>query len=125
ARAIGCLGGSTTRGGDLRRELVDDLLADLVGGRRVLGEELPRPLAALAEPRLAVAEPGAAALQDPLLDAEVEDLAEQVDTLAEQDVELDLPERRGDLVLDDRRLGARPARLLAVLDAADPADVDA
>ena len=47
------------------------------------------------------------------------------DALAVVDVELRLAEGRGDLVLDDLDLGARPDDRFAVLQRRDPADVDA
>src|SRR3546814_5656081 len=47
-----------------------------------------------------IAEPGARFLDQPGLDAEVEDLADLRNALAVHDVEFDLLERRRDLVLD-------------------------
>ena len=72
-----------------------------------------------------VAEPGARLLDQAGLDAEVEDLADLGDALAVHDVELDLLERRRDLVLDDLHAGGVADDVVAVLDLAGAADVEA
>ena len=74
-------------------------------------------LAALAEALAVVGEPGAALLDDPVLDAEVEQVAFARDALAVHDVELGLAERRRHLVLDDLDARAAADDLIAVLDA--------
>ena len=81
-------------------------------------------LAALAEADAVEGEPGAGLLDDAGLDAEVDQFARLGDAFAVHDVELDLLERRSDLVLDhlDPRLVADD--LVAVLDRADAADVE-
>src|SRR5439155_966175 len=108
----------------LRGDMLQQRLLDLLRDLRVLLQELAGLVATLAEPRLAEADPGPRPLQHAGLDAEVEDLAQPVDALGKQDVELRLAERRRDLVLDHGRLGARSDRLFAVLDLADAPDVD-
>src|SRR5207249_4377744 len=82
-------------------------------------------LAALAEALLVEAEEGAALLDDPELDAHVEQPAVLGDALVVEDVELGDLERRRDLVLDDLHFDARADDLRALLDAVDPADVEA
>ncbi len=61
----------------------------------------------------------------PALDAEIDQLADLGDALAVHDVELDLLERRRDLVLDDLDAGLVADHLVALLDRADAADVEA
>src|SRR5690606_1874688 len=73
---------------------------DGVGDLGIVLEELPGILAPLPEPLAVVGEPGARLLDDAALDPEVEQLAGLGDALAVHDVELDLAERRGELVLD-------------------------
>ena len=60
----------------------------------------------------------------PGLGAEIEDLAELGDALAVHDVELDLLERRRQLVLDHLHPGGVADDLVAVLDLAGAADVE-
>src|SRR5690606_37111546 len=81
-------------------------------------------LAALAEADIAVGEPSAGLVDDVGLHAEIDQQPGMADPLVEHDVELGLPERRSDLVLDDLDAGAVPDLVLAVLDRADPADVE-
>ena len=82
-------------------------------------------LATLAEALRIVGEPGAGLLHHPGLDAEIDELAGLGHALAIHDVELDHLERRCQLVLHhlDARLVAD--HLVAVLDRADAADVEA
>ena len=94
------------------------------GELRVVLQELLRVLAALADPQVPVGEPGAGLLDELGLDAHVDELALARDALAVVDVELRLPEGRGDLVLDDLDLGSRADDRVAVLERGDPADVD-
>src|SRR5205085_7776765 len=82
-------------------------------------------LAALADPGRIVAEPAARLLDDAGLDPEIEDLADLGDALAIHDVELDLLERRRDLVLDDFDPRRVADDVVAVLDLAGAADVEA
>ena len=88
----------------------------------MLLQELLGIVAALTQTHLAVVEPRTALLHDTQLDAEVEDLAQLGDALAEHDVELCLTERGRDLVLDDLGAGAvaneRTGGVLQTLDAA-------
>ena len=88
-------------------------------------EELARVLAALPHALAVVGEPGAGLLDDAGLDAEIEQLAGLGDALAVHDVELDLPERRGQLVLDHFDAGLVADDFLALLDRADAADIEA
>src|SRR5690242_694844 len=84
-----------------------------------------RVVLALPDPLAVVAVPGAGFLDEVVVDAELDQLAFARGALAVEDLELGLPERRGDLVLDDldARLGADD--FLAALDRADAADVEA
>src|SRR3546814_17298445 len=72
-----------------------------------------------------IAEPGARFLDQPGLDAEVEDLADLRNALAVHDVEFDLLERRRDLVLDHLDPRRVADDLVAVLDLAGAAVVEA
>src|SRR5690606_5861532 len=82
-------------------------------------------LAALAEPLAIPGEPGAGLLDDAGLDAQIEQFAGLGDAFAIHDVELDLAEGRGQLVLDHFYPGLVAHDLLAVLEGADAADVEA
>src|SRR5690606_29265737 len=82
-------------------------------------------LAALADPGRVVGEPGAGLLHDPGLHAEIDQLAHLGDTLAIHDVELDLLEGRGHLVLDHLDAGLVADDLVALLDGAYAADIEA
>src|SRR5258708_6995941 len=82
-------------------------------------------LAALAEPLAVIGEPGAGFFDDAGLDAEVEDFAHLGDALAVHDVELDLLERRRQLVLHHLDAGGIADHLVALLDRADAAVIDA
>ena len=82
-------------------------------------------LAALADPNAVVAEPGARLLDQPGLDSEVEDFADLANAFAVHDVELDLLERRRDLVLDYLHAGRIADDVVAILDLAGAADVEA
>ena len=97
-------------------------------GRRRRGFALQEGLgvlAALAEALAVVGEPGAGLFDDAGLDAEIDQFADLGNALAIHDVELDLLERRRDLVLDDLDAGLVADDLLAILDRADAADVEA
>src|SRR5438067_2047252 len=102
-----------------------DRLLDRVRDPRIVLEELLGVLAPLPQPLAVIGEPGAALLDDAGLDAEVDEFAGLGDALAVHDVELDLLERWRELVLDhlDPRLVAD--HLVALLDGADAADVEA
>src|SRR4051812_39619503 len=78
-----------------------DLRLDLLGDFQVLVQVRLRVVAALAEPLVAVGEERAGLRDDRVLDPEVQDAARRGDPGAELDVELRLPERRGDLFLHD------------------------
>src|SRR5260370_23600451 len=97
-----------------------------LGGHVGIGlEEGLRVFAALAEALAVIREPGAGFLDDAGLDAEIEDLAHLGDALAIHDVELDLLERRRQLVLHHLDAGGVADHLVALLDRADAADVEA
>ena len=82
-------------------------------------------LAPLADALAVVGEPRAGFLDHAGAHAEVEQLAGLGDALAVHDVELDHPERRRHLVLDHLDPGLVADHLVAVLDLADAADVEA
>src|SRR4051812_22503228 len=98
---------------------------DRVGHVRVIPQELLGVLPALADALAVIAEPGARLLDDTGLHAEIEQLADLADALAIHDVELDLAERRRELVLRHLHPGLVADGLVAVLDAADPPDLHA
>src|SRR5690606_37074344 len=83
-----------------------------------------RVLAALPQALAVVGEPGARLLDHAGLDAQIEQFAGLGDAFAIHDIELDLAERRCQLVLDhlDARLVADD--LIALLDRADASDVE-
>jgi hypothetical protein len=91
----------------------------------VLAQVLARVVLALADLVAVVRVPRAGLLDDPVVDAELDDLAFARDALAVQDVEQRLAERRRDLVLDDLDARLVADDLLALLDRADAADVEA
>src|ERR1700694_671450 len=98
---------------------------DLRGHIRIGLEERLRVLAALAEPLAVIGEPGAGFLDDAGLDAEIENFSHLGDALAVHDVEFDLLERRRQLVLHHLDAGLVADHLVALLDGADAADVEA
>src|SRR5262245_32768482 len=102
-----------------------DFGLDLVAQRGVVAERVLGVVAPLAQPLALVRVPRAGLVDDLVLDADVDQLAEFRDPLAVHDVELGLSERRRDFVFDDFDLGAIPYDVLAVLDLRDPADVEA
>src|SRR6056297_4173510 len=102
-----------------------DLVLDRMGDLGMLLQEGLGVLAPLPDALVAVGEPRARLLDDTRLHPEVDKLASLRDALAVHDVELDLLERRGDLVLDDFHTGLVADHLVAVLDRADAADVEA
>src|SRR5439155_27379143 len=102
-----------------------DLVLDLLGHLGVLVEVALGVAAALPEPLVAVGEERPRLGHDVVLDAEVEQAARRRDPPAERHVELRLPERRGDLVLDHLHPDAVAQRLGAVLERLDAADVQA
>src|SRR5262245_5885378 len=90
----------------------------------VLAQEVARVLASLADALAVERVPGAGLLDDALLGGDVDQLAFLRDAGAIEDVELGLAERRRDLVLHDLHLRAAADHLVAVLDGAEPADVE-
>ncbi len=96
-----------------------------VGDAGIVPEKFLGVLAPLTETLAVVREPGAGLLHDTGLDAEVDQLAGLGDALAVHDVELDLLERRRQLVLDHLHAGLVADHLVALLDRADAADVEA
>src|SRR5829696_8355655 len=81
--------------------LLAHTLTDLDHDLRVLLQEALCVLAALTELFTLIGEPRAGLLDDRHLHTEVEQRTFTADALAVHDVELGLPERRCDLVLDD------------------------
>src|SRR5262245_11421105 len=90
----------------------------------IVAQELLRVLAPLPDARLSIGDPGAALLEELVVDPHVDEVAGPRDALPVHDVELGGAEGDGDLVLHDLELGAAADGLLALLDRADPADVD-
>src|SRR5580700_8118129 len=88
-------------------------------------EEAFGVLAALADALAVIGEPGAGFLHDAGLDAEIDQFAVLGDALPIHDVELDLLERRRQLVLDHFYAGLVADHLVALLDGADAADIEA
>src|SRR5687767_12434854 len=82
-------------------------------------------LAALPNALAVVGEPGAGFLHHAGLDAEIDEFAGLRYALAVHDVELDLLERRRQLVLHHLDSGLVADHLVALLDGADPADIEA
>src|SRR5205814_4343486 len=101
-----------------------DRVLDPPGDVGVLLEVELGVLPALADPHALIAEPGARFLDQSGLDPEVEDLADLGNALAVHDVELDLLERRSDLVLDDFDARRVADDIVAVLDLPGAADVE-
>src|SRR5206468_11002781 len=89
-----------------------------------LHDALPIFLAPLADALGLVGVPGARLLDDPLLDAGVEDRAGLRDALAVKNVELRLAERSRQLVLHHLDLRAHADGFRALLDRVLPADVE-
>src|SRR6266540_951630 len=102
-----------------------DFGLNFVAPRWVVAERVLSVVAPLAQPLALVREPCAGLVDDLVLDADVDQLAEPRYSLAIHDVELGFAERRRDLVLDDFDLGAIPYDVLAVLDLREAADVEA
>src|ERR671918_928480 len=116
--------GRQCRSGRLHAKRLVDLALDLARDIRVLAQVALHVVAALAQALVAVGEERAGLLDDPVLDPEVEDAALARDSGAVLDVELGLPERRGDLVLDDLDPNPVPNRLGALLEGLDTADIE-
>src|SRR6185312_13886484 len=111
--------------GDQDAGVLADLLLDRLGDLRILPEIFLGVLAALAAALAVVGEPRARLLDHARLVAEVDQLADLGNALAVHDVELDHLERRRDLVLHHLHAGLVADHVLAVLDRADAADVEA
>src|SRR5580698_10865197 len=88
-------------------------------------EEAFGVLAALADALAVIGEPGAGFFDDAGLDAEIDQFAVLGHAFAIHDVELDLLERRRQLVLDHFYARLIPDHLVAFLDGADAADIEA
>src|SRR5262245_11882581 len=116
-------GGGRLRFADTQRGA--DFGLDLVAHRGVVAERVLSVVASLAQPLALVREPRAGLVDDLVLDADVDQLAEPRYSLAIHDVELGFAERRRDLVFDDFDFSAIPYDVLAVLDLRDAADVEA
>src|SRR6202042_410647 len=105
-------------------ELLLDLLLDLVGQVRVLLQEVPGVLLALAELVALVGVPGPGLAHDRLFHAEVDQAALPADAHAVQDVELRGLERRAHLVLHDLDPGPVPDRVRTVLERLDTPNIE-
>src|ERR1017187_7954522 len=98
---------------------------DLRGDVLVFLQELLGVLPALADAFALVAEPRTRLLHQVSSDRQVEQVAFARDTFAIHHVELGFAERRCGLVLHDFYPGARAHHLVAILDGANSADIDA
>src|SRR5690606_5300314 len=108
-----------------RLELLAQLAFQAGGDLGVLAQVLARVVLALADALGAVAVPGAGLLDDLGVHAHVDQFALAADALAVEDLGDDLLERRRQLVLDYLDLGLVADDLVALLDRADAADVQA
>src|SRR5690606_39671160 len=90
----------------------------------MLRQECARVFLTLSDTLAVVAVPGARLLDEAVLHAHVDDLADAGDSLAVHDLELGLAERRRDLVLDDLHSRLVADDLIAALERADAADVE-
>src|SRR5262249_19858727 len=106
-------------------EVLEHLALDRVRDVRMRVQELLGILATLADSLAAEGEPGAALLDDVVLRGEVDEVALPGEAGSVHDVELDLAERWGELVLHDLDPRAVADRGLTLLDGADAADVHA
>src|SRR5690606_32893563 len=111
--------------GGLRHELLAQHAFDAVRDRRILLQELAGILLALADTLVVAAVPGAGLLDQPGVHAHLDELAFARDALSVEDLGDDLLERRRQLVLDHLDLGLVADDLVALLDRADAADVQA
>ena len=98
-------------------------MLDLICQLRVFLQVAPGVLFTLAELFAFVGVPGAGLLDDVLLDTEIDKAALAGDALAEEDVELGLPEWSGKLVLDHLDSNPVTHRVLAVLQGFNATDV--
>src|SRR5665213_2221041 len=98
--------------------------ADLLSNLRVLGHEGARLVPPLRDPLAFEGIEGAGLLEQAGVRGQVDDLPGGVDADAIEDVELGLPERGRDLVLDHLDPGPVAHDLLAVFDRPDLADVE-
>src|SRR5690606_31618676 len=122
-----CVGFLGVAGGQQRaaQQLGADLLFDLDGQLGVLFQVDGDVLLALTDLFAVVGVPGTGLVDEVALDAQVDDFAHAVDALAVHDLELGLAERWRHLVLDDLDAGLAADHLVAFLDGADAADVQA
>src|SRR5436190_13732797 len=128
SRACSGLYGFASRAGRDRepsdQQLVAQLLVDLVRHVRMLLEEHAGVVLALADALALVAVPGARLLDHVVQHPELDDLALARATLAVENLELGLAERRRELVLHDLHAGLGADHLLAALHRADAPDVE-
>src|SRR5690606_8365258 len=108
-----------------RLELLEQFGFKPGGHFRVLLEVVAGVVLALADAFAAVAVPGAGLLDDLGVHAHIDQLALAADAFAVQDLGDDLLERRRHLVLDHLDPGLVTDDLVALLDRADAADVQA
>src|SRR5262249_24128339 len=125
--AVGATGARRLGLGRLIR-LETELLpyAGLDGARdlRMLPQEVAGVLPALADALAIVGVPRAGLLDDAVTGGDGAQIGFFGDPDAVEDVELDLPERRRDLVLDDLHLGTAADDLVPVLDGSHAPDVE-
>src|SRR5690606_40927584 len=107
------------------RELLTQRGLDLGGDGRVVLEVLARVLLALADAFAVAAVPGTGLFDQLGVHAHVDQFALAADAFAVEDLGDDLLERRCHLVLDHLDLGLVADDLVALLDRADAADVQA
>ncbi len=105
--------------------LGEEFVLDLGEHLHVLFQEITGVVATLAESLAVVAVPSPGLVDDVRLDGEVEHVTAAADALTEEDIELADLERRGHLVLDDLDPRAVADGLVADLDRADAADIEA
>src|SRR5690348_17262396 len=103
--------------------LLAHLDLDRISHLGMIPQELLGVLPPLPDPLAVVAEPRSGFLHHARLHAEIDQLADLADTLAVYDVELDLAEWRGQLVLHHFYARLVADHLLALLDLADAPDL--
>ena len=91
---------------------------------RVFLQEFAHVFPPLADPHTVVGEPGAGLFDEARLNPQIDDLPELGNALAIHDVELNLAERRGDLVLHHLDLDIVADHLVAKLDLARAPNVE-
>ncbi len=104
-------------------ELLLDLLLDPVGQVRVVAQEVPGVLLALAELVAVVGVPGAGLAHDALLHAEIDKAALTANSVTVQNIEFRDFEWRRHFILDDFYPGSVSDRICSVFQGLDAADI--